>query len=145
MSDLHIVCAQCGATNRVGSGQAAEKARCGKCTKALFDGRPADVSGALLDKQIARSDVPVLVDIWAPWCGPCRTMGPEFAAAAGMAGTALRFVKLNADENQDTVARLGIQGIPTMILFRGGKEVGRVSGALSRSDIINWTRQHIFA
>jgi len=94
----------------------------------------------MLEKQIARSDIPVLVDVWAPWCGPCRIMGPQFEAAAREAEPAMRFVKLNSDENQDLSGRLGIRGIPTMILFRSGKEIARVSGAMSSSDILNWAR-----
>ncbi len=143
MSDLHVVCTQCGATNRFAADKSPQQAKCGKCAAALFDGHPADISGALLDKQIARSDIPVLVDIWAPWCGPCRVMGPEFEAAARKSGARLRFVKLNADDNQDTVSRLGIRGIPTMILYKNGKEAGRVSGALSSADILNWAQQYI--
>jgi len=107
---------------------------------ALFSGVPADVPAAILEKQIAKSDIPVVVDIWAPWCGPCRVMAPQFEAAARQAEPALRFVKLNSDENQEIASRLGIRGIPTMIMFKGGKEVARVSGAMSSSDILKWTR-----
>jgi thioredoxin 2 len=137
----HIVCTQCGATNRVAPGQDGRTGKCGKCAAALFDGQPADVSGKLLEKQIARSDIPVLVDIWAPWCGPCRVMGPQFAAAAQASEPEMRFLKLNSDENQDVSARLGIRGIPTMILFRGGREVARVSGTMTSADIIRWARE----
>ncbi|MFD1940611.1 thioredoxin TrxC [Paradevosia shaoguanensis] len=141
MSDLpHVVCSFCGATNRVPSSGNARSAKCGKCGVALFSGVPADVPAAILEKQIAKSDIPVVVDIWAPWCGPCRVMAPQFEAAARQAEPALRFVKLNSDENQEIASRLGIRGIPTMIMFKGGKEVARVSGAMSSSDILKWTR-----
>lgn len=136
----HIVCSLCGATNRIAQGQDAGAGKCGKCAQPLFDGHPVDVSGTILEKQIARSDIPVLVDVWAPWCGPCRVMGPQFEAAAQQAEPAMRFVKLNSDENQDLSARLGIRGIPTMIMFRAGKEVARVSGAMPSSDILKWAR-----
>ncbi len=136
----HIVCSHCGATNRIGPEQDARAGKCGKCALALFEGHPADVSGDLLEKQIAKSDIPVLVDIWAPWCGPCRVMGPQFAAAAQASEPDTRFLKLNSDENQQVSARLGIRGIPTMILFKGGQEVARVSGAMASADIIRWAR-----
>lgn len=134
----HIVCSHCGATNRIPEGRDLASGKCGKCSGQLFEGRPADVSAAILEKHIAKSDIPVLVDIWAPWCGPCKIMGPQFEAAAKQAEPGLRFVKLNSDMNQDLSARLGIRGIPTMILFSHGQEVARVSGAMSRQDIINW-------
>ena len=126
----HIVCSHCGATNRIAQGQDVGAGKCGKCGAPLF-----------LEKQIAKSDIPVLVDVWAPWCGPCRVMGPQFAAAAEQAEPAMRFVKLNSDENQDLSSRLNIRGIPTMIMFKGGKEVARVSGAMATADILKWARQ----
>ncbi len=138
----NIVCSACGATNRVGQGKDLNTGKCGKCGVALFLGRPADTSGAIVEKHIARSDIPVLVDVWAPWCGPCRVMGPQFEAAARAAEPDIRFVKLNSDENQELAGRLGIRGIPTMILFKDGKEAGRVSGAMSSADILAWVRQH---
>jgi len=136
----HIVCVHCNAVNRIPDEQDAATGKCGKCGAALFDGQPADLPATSLERQIARSDIPVLVDVWAPWCGPCRVMGPQFAAAAERAEPAMRFVKLNSDDNQDWSARAGIRGIPTMILFAGGKEKGRVSGAMSSGDILAWAR-----
>ena len=134
----HIVCSHCGATNRIAEGRDLASGKCGKCGRQLFDGQPADVSAAILEKHIAKSDIAVLVDVWAPWCGPCKVMGPQFAAAAKQAEPALRFVKLNSDENQALSGRLGIRGIPTMIMFKEGREVARVSGAMTRSDILKW-------
>lgn len=137
----NIVCSACGATNRIGVDKAMARGKCGRCGTALFSGTPADVPGAILEKQIAKSDIPVLVDVWAPWCGPCRVMGPQFEAAARAAEPEMRFVKLNSDDNQALAGQLGIRGIPTMILFKNGKEAGRVSGAMSSTDIVNWARQ----
>lgn len=137
----NVVCSSCGATNRISEGQDMALGRCGKCGEPLFSGHPADVPGAILEKHIAKSDIPVLVDVWAPWCGPCRVMGPQFEAAAQAAEPGMRFVKLNSDDNQDLSGRLGIRGIPTMILFKHGKEAGRVSGAMSSADILRWARQ----
>lgn len=134
-----IVCSHCGATNRLPEGRDRAAGKCGKCGRPLFDGQPADISAALLEKHIAKSDIPVIVDVWAPWCGPCKVMGPQFAAAAKQAEPDLRFVKLNSDENQALSGQLGIRGIPTMIMFKAGKEVARTSGAMSSSDILKWT------
>lgn len=139
----HIVCSHCGATNRVAEGQGLDGGKCGKCAKPFFDGHPVDVPATILEKHIAKSDIPVLVDVWAPWCGPCRVMGPQFEAAARQAEPAMRFVKLNSDENQHLAGRLGIRGIPTMILFSGGHEVGRVSGAMQSSQILAWAYDRV--
>lgn len=137
----HIVCSHCGATNRIPEDRDLAAGKCGKCGRQLFAGHPEDVSAAILEKQIAKSDIPVLVDVWAPWCGPCKVMGPQFAAAAKQAEPALRFVKLNSDDNQALSTRLGIRGIPTMIMFKAAKEVARVSGAMSSTDILKWAAQ----
>lgn len=134
----HIVCTHCDAVNRIGADKQADTAKCGKCGAPLFSGVPADLDASRLEKQISRSDVPVVVDVWAPWCGPCRVMGPEFQKAAAVVEPDMRFLKLNSDENQDLSARLGIRGIPTMILFKGGKEVARTSGAMAASQIVKW-------
>lgn len=137
----HVVCTECNAVNRIDAGQNGAAGKCGKCGTPLFSGQPADLGAEGVEKQIARSDIPVLVDVWAPWCGPCRMMGPQFEAAAKQAEPEMRFIKLNSDQNQELSARLGIRGIPTMILFQGGQEAGRVSGAMSSNDILAWARQ----
>ena len=134
----NIVCTHCGAVNRVAADRDALAAKCGKCGKPLFAGAQADLQSAALERQIARSDVPVLVDVWAPWCGPCRVMAPEFEKAADALEPQVRFTKLNSDENQALAGRLGIRGIPTMILFASGKEVARTSGAMPASQIVQW-------
>ena len=134
----HVVCTHCDAINRFDEGKDAGAAKCGKCGEPLFAGEPADLGAGSLERQIARSDIPVVVDVWAPWCGPCRVMGPEFEKAAGMLEPAVRFTKLNSDENQALAGRLGIRGIPTMIVFRGGKEAARTSGAMPAGAIVKW-------
>ncbi|GAB4360685.1 MAG: thioredoxin TrxC [Oricola sp.] len=144
MSDtIQIVCPSCAAVNRLPVGRPAEKARCGSCKAPLFSGHPAEASGAMFDKQVARSSVPVVVDVWAPWCGPCRMMAPAFEQAARDLEPEVRFLKLNSDQEQEVAGRLGIRGIPTMILYAGGREIARQSGAMSAPQITAWIRQHL--
>jgi len=133
-----IVCTACGAINRVPTAHDASGGKCGKCGVALFTGDPTDMSASALERQIAKSDIPVLVDVWAPWCGPCRVMGPQFADAAAKAEPRMRFLKLNSDQSPELSTRFAIRGIPTMLLFEGGREVARVSGAMSSGDILKW-------
>ena len=135
-----IVCPHCAGINRVPQEKPVETARCGRCKTPLFSGKPAEVDAAMLDRQVKQGEVPVLVDVWAPWCGPCRMMGPAFEAAAAALEPEMRLVKLNSDAEPDMAARLGIRGIPTMILFAGGREVARVSGAMATQQIVSWAR-----
>lgn len=139
----HVVCASCGAVNRLPAEKLARAARCGKCQNGLYTGHPPDVRATILEKIVARDETPVLVDVWAPWCGPCRTMAPAFEGAAGELEPDVRLVKLNSDAEQALAGRLGIRGIPTMILFHGGREMARTSGAMTRSQIVAWTRAHL--
>jgi len=137
-ADTRVVCIHCGAVNRLPEGRDAAMAKCGTCKEALFEGEPADVSGAMFDKQIAKSGVPVVIDVWAPWCGPCLAMAPEYEKAAQATEPRARFIKLNSDNEQAIAGRLGIRGIPTMLVYRDGKEIARSSGARSARDIISW-------
>jgi thioredoxin 2 len=139
MSDAQrIVCTRCGAINRVPEGRDARTATCGTCHNRLFTGEPGDVAASMLERQVGKGSIPVVVDVWAPWCGPCRFMAPEYEKAAQTLEPRLRFLKLNSDNEQEFSARLGIRGIPTMILFRDGKEADRVSGAMTAGQIANW-------
>jgi thioredoxin 2 len=143
MSEDLIVCSQCGGINRVPRGKDASAAKCGKCRNKLFSGHPPDVDARLFDRHVARSSLPVVVDVWAPWCGPCRMMAPAYEAAAKELEPHVVFVKLNSDVEQTVSSRLGIRGIPTMILFHGGEEVARTSGAMSSAQIVRWVRDRL--
>jgi len=141
MSDpLHIVCPHCSATNRVPPERVGDKPKCGKCHEPLFDGHPVELNEAGFERHIAGNDVPVVVDFWAPWCGPCRVMAPEYEKAAVMLEPYARFAKINTEEAQGLAQRFNIRSIPTMALFRGGREIARQSGAMGAAAIASWVR-----
>jgi len=142
-ANRNIVCPHCATVNRISAGRDPLSARCGSCKMPLFDHHPVDADANMYEKQVQRSDIPVLVDVWAPWCGPCRMMAPAYAAAAAELEPDLRFIKLNSDAEPDVAAKLGIRGIPTMILFHNGIEQARVSGAMTTKQIVEWSRSHL--
>lgn len=139
----HVVCPYCAAVNRLAANRDAGSGKCGVCKQALFDGHPVDADAQMYARQINRSDIPVLVDVWAPWCGPCRMMAPAYAEAAKILEPGVRVVKLNSEEHQQVAAKLGIRGIPTLVLFQGGRELARTSGAMNTRQIVDWTRAHL--
>lgn len=142
-TEQRVVCTGCGAANRLPAERDAMTAKCGTCGAPLFAGSPADLEGAAFERQVGKSTIPVVVDVWAPWCGPCRAMAPEFEKAARALEPHARFIKLNSDNEQQIASRLDIRGIPTMLLFREGKEVARVSGAMSAEQIGRWIGQQL--
>lgn len=142
---LHVVCPHCHTTNRVAPADLANAPDCGKCHQPLFGGHPVALDDeAAFDKHITRSQLPVLVDFWAPWCGPCRAMAPQFEAAARQLEPQVRLAKVNTEAVQNLAARYNIRSIPTLALFVNGREVARQPGAMGAADIVRWVRSQRF-
>ncbi len=139
---LLVLCASCSTANRVPAQRLGDDPKCGNCGAPLLDGKPVALDEARFDSFIGRNELPVLVDFWADWCGPCHAMAPAFERAAGELKTRVRFAKLNTEDAQQVAARFGIRSIPTLILFRGGSEVARVSGAMDARSIASWVLRH---
>jgi len=137
---LNVVCVHCQATNRVPEARLAEDPTCGRCGKELLSGRPVELTDANFDGFIQRTELPVLVDFWAPWCGPCVGMAPQFDLAAKQLKGRAILAKLDSDDNPKTSSRFGIRSIPTLVRFGGGREVSRQSGALQAGQIVALVR-----
>lgn len=139
---LRVVCPHCNATNRVPPERLGQGPRCGQCHQPLFNRHPVELDEASFERQIASNDIPVVVDFWASWCGPCLTMAPEFEKAAAMLEPNARLAKVNTEKAESLAARFNILSIPTLALFRGGREVARQSGAMNAAGIVKWVQAH---
>jgi len=138
----HIACPQCGTVNRVPDDRLGDGPKCGKCRHPLSSATPAELTDANFSALVERTSIPVVVDFWAPWCGPCKAMAPHFERAAAQLGPRIRFGKINTDDNPRTAGRFGIRSIPTLILFSSGRETARQPGAMDANALSAWIRNH---
>lgn len=140
---LKLTCATCGQANRVPLDRLGDAPKCGTCGTVLVDGKVAELDATTHDRVTRGDGLPVLVDYWAPWCGPCRMMAPEFAKAAAALAPKARLMKLNTEDHPEVSARIGIRGIPALILYRNGRETARLAGARPAADIIAFVRDRL--
>lgn len=139
-ASVQVVCPHCHTTNRVPAARLGEAPVCGRCKAPLFAGEPVELDAAAFARHAGNSDLPLVVDFWAPWCGPCRSMAPHFAQAAARLEPEYRLAKVNTEEEQQLAAQFGIRSIPTLVVFQGGREIARTSGAMPAEALINWVR-----
>lgn len=139
----HLVCPHCEAVNRIPDNKLDQNPRCGKCKDALFTGQPVELSDQTFNKHLRRNDVPLVVDFWAPWCGPCKMMAPHFKTATAQMEPRIRFAKLNTEHAQRTASQYGIRSIPTVAIFRNGREIARQAGAMDARTLTNWIQSQL--
>jgi thioredoxin 2 len=140
---LHVVCQNCHTTNRVARARLGDGVTCGSCKKPLLGGHPFELTKASFDRHVGADDLPLVVDFWAPWCAPCRTMAPAYEEAAARLAPGVRLAKLDTEAEPEIAARFGIRGIPTLIAFRNGREVARQSGAMAAPQLLRWIEANV--
>ena len=139
---LHVVCPACASVNSLPSAKLAAGPKCGRCKRPLFEGRPVELTSSAFERHISRSDIPVVVFFWAAWCSHCIAMAREFAGAASRLEPRVRFAKLNTGQEPAIAQRFGIMGVPTVAIFRGGREIARQAGALNVSQLLSWMQAY---
>jgi len=142
MSSSHIVCPHCLAINRIPNEKLSDDPNCGKCKKALFSGQPVNLNDNNFDRFIAKTEIPVVVDFWADWCGPCKAMAPAYTQAANQLEPHYRFAKLNTETAQQTAAKYQIRSIPTLMIFKNGKVMAEQAGAMQANQLVQWIKSN---
>lgn len=143
MDKIPVVCPHCLKTNALPKKESYAKANCGHCKKSLLDTHPIELNASNFDHFIANNDIPIVVDFWAPWCGPCKMMAPTFTSVATQFPLKARFVKVNTENEQMLGAKFGIRSIPTLMVFKNNKEIDRISGALDANSLRNWVSKNL--
>ncbi|MDR9466989.1 thioredoxin TrxC [Marinospirillum sp.] len=144
MSDLtHLACPHCLAMNRIPTSRLGDGPKCGQCKQPVFTKAPLEVDEKSFHSLVLKGDLPVVVDFWASWCGPCKMMAPAFAEVAGELEPQLRFAKVNTEQSQQLAAQYGIRSIPTLAVFKGGKEIARQAGAMQAGQLRSWLQQYV--
>ena len=140
-NDLHLVCPHCQSINRVPAAKLADRPNCGRCQQPLFTGEPIELTTATFSRHVERSDLPLLVDFWAPWCGPCRNFAPIFEDVAEERSGEMRFVKVNTEMERELSARFRIRSIPTIMMFKNGEVIDMLNGAVPKAPFDSWLNE----